>query len=202
MNTTVTNTIDRLQVLQNVLSEATEEASAAMGVWSGGAIKLTLERLQEVPIEQVALEFDLGMDLLTIVVLTIGGDVGGTFILTFDELNGHRLAASLTKQPVSTSQEWTDLEQSALKETGNILGCAYFNRIAQLVGGEFVPSPPTFLQDYGICVLEQALMEQLQETADVLICQTSFFQGAEKLNCHILFVPHPHMRQMLKTSLS
>lgn len=201
MNTTISNSVDRLQVLQNVLNEATEEASSAMGIWSGGAIRLTLERLREIPLEQVALEFDLGMDLLTMVVLTIGGDVGGTFILTFDEENGRRLAASLTKTEVSAGSDWTELEQSALTETGNILGCAYFNRIAKLVGGEFVPSPPTFLQDYGVCVLQQALMEQLQETADVLICQTTFFQGKEKLNCHILFVPHPHMRAKLNTSI-
>ncbi|PQO34168.1 chemotaxis protein [Bremerella cremea] len=201
MDTATTNSVDRLQVLHNILSEATEEASSAMSIWTGGAITLSLDCVRELPLEQVTQEFDLGMELLTMVVLTIGGDVGGTFILTFDEENGRRLAASLMKQEVSTEIEWSELEESALKETGNILGCAYFNRIARLIGGEFVPSPPAFLQDYGVCVLQQALMEQVQEGSDVLICQTTFMQGREKLNWNILFVPHTHMRGLLRTSL-
>lgn len=197
---TTPNDNQQLQVLQKVLGAATDEASQAMSVWTGGKISLTLDCIREIPLEEVTQEFDLGMDLLTMVVLTIEGEIGGTMILTFDEENGRRLAATLFKQEVSTDPEWTELERSALNETGNILGCAYFNAIARLVDCEFVPSPPTFLQDYGVCVLEQALMQQAQETMDVLICQTTFLQGSEKLNWNILFVPDPKMRATLNAA--
>lgn len=189
----------QLQMLQKVLGTATEEASQAMSVWTGGKISLSLDCVREIPLEMVTQEFDLGMDLLTMVVLTIEGEIGGTMILTFDEENGRRLAATLFKQEVSNDSEWSELERSALNETGNILGCAYFNAMARLVNCEFVPSPPTFLQDYGVCVLQQALMEQVQETSDVLICQTTFLQGSEKLNWNILFVPDPKMRETLRS---
>jgi len=197
MDITSSSQAQQLQMLQNVLEAATSEASQAMSVWTGGKISLTLDCVREIPLEMVTQEFDLGMDLLTMVVLTIEGEVGGTMILTFDEENGRRLAAALFQQEVSTDPEWSELERSALSETGNILGCAYFNAIARVVDREFVPSPPTFLQDYGVCVLQQALMEQIQETTDVLICQTTFLQGAEKLNWNILFVPDPRMRETL-----
>ncbi|QDU75132.1 CheY-P phosphatase CheC [Bremerella volcania] len=197
----ITSTNDqKLQMFQEVLGAATEEASQAMSVWTGGKISLTLDCVRELPLEMVTQEFDLGMDLLTMVVLTIEGETGGTMILTFDEENGRRLAATLFKQEVSTDPQWSELEQSALSETGNILGCAYFNAIARLVDCEFVPSPPTFLQDYGVCVLQQALMQQAHETTDVLICQTTFLQDTEKLNWNILFVPDPKMREMLRSA--
>ncbi len=196
-----TNTNDQqLQILQKVLGAATDEASQAMSVWTGGKITLSLDCVREMPLEMVTEEFDLGMDLLTMVVLTIEGAIGGTMILTFDEENGRRLAATLLRQEVATDPQWSELEQSALNETGNILGCAYFNAIARLVNSEFVPSPPTFLQDYGVCVLQQALMSQAMETTDVLICQTTFLQGSEKLNWNILFVPDPKMRETLRTA--
>lgn len=197
----ITSTNDQqLQMLQKVLGAATEEASQAMSVWTGGEISLSLDCVREMPLEMVTQECDLGMDLLTMVVLTIAGDIGGTMILTFDEENGRRLAATLLRQEVSADPEWSELERSALNETGNILGCAYFNAIARLVNCEFVPSPPTFLQDYGVCVLQQALMEQAQEAMDVLICQTTFLQGSEKLNWNILFVPDPKMRKTLRSA--
>ncbi|MFN3151739.1 chemotaxis protein CheC [Bremerella sp.] len=200
MNMTTNANDPQLQVLQNVLGAATDEASQAMSVWTGGKISLTLDCIREIPLEMVTQEFDLGMDLLTMVVLTIEGEIGGTMILTFDEENGRRLAATLFKQDVSSDAEWTELERSALNETGNILGCAYFNAIARLLECEFVPSPPTFLQDYGVCVLEQALMQQAHETTDVLICQTTFLQGSEKLNWNILFVPDPKMHETLRAA--
>lgn len=200
MNMTTNANDPQLQVLQKVLGAATDEASQAMSVWTGGKISLTLDCIREIPLEMVTQEFDLGMDLMTMVVLTIDGEIGGTMILTFDEENGRRLAATLFKQDVSTDPEWSELERSALNETGNILGCAYFNAIARLVGCEFVPSPPMFLQDYGVCVLEQALMQQAHEMTDVLICQTTFLQGSEKLNWNILFVPDPKMRETLRAA--
>jgi len=199
MEITTSDNGQQLQVLQRVLGAATEEASQAMSVWTGGSISLSLDCVREMPLEMVTQEFDLGMDLLTMVVLTIEGEIGGTMILTFDEENGRRLAATLLGNEVSTDPEWSAYEQSALNETGNILGCAYFNAIARLVECEFVPSPPTFLQDYGVCVLQQALMQQAQDAMDVLICQTTFLQGNEKLNWNILFVPDPKMRNTLRS---
>lgn len=200
MELTTSTNDQQLQILEKVLGAATDEASQAMSVWTGGNITLSLDCVREMPLEMVTQEFDLGMDLLTMVVLTIEGAIGGTMILTFDEENGRRLAATLLKQEVVNDPEWSELERSALNETGNILGCAYFNAIARLVDCEFVPSPPTFLQDYGVCVLQQALMEQAYEMTDVLICQTTFLQGKEKLNWNILFVPDPKMRETLRTT--
>ncbi|GAA4422241.1 chemotaxis protein [Bremerella cremea] len=200
MDTASTNHSPHLHVLHDVLTAATYEASSAMSVWTGGKISLTLDCVREVPLESISEEFDLGMEPLTMVVLTIDGDAGGTMILTFDEENGRGLAASLFKQEVSTDPEWTETEKSALMETGNILGCAYFNAIARLVQAEFVPSPPAFLQDYGPCVLEQALMLQAQCSYDVLICQTTFLKGEEKLNWHILFIPNPKIGDALQSA--
>ena len=47
------------------------------------------------PLEDVCAELDIGDELLTMVVLTLEGEVGGNLILTFDEVNGRQLAASL-----------------------------------------------------------------------------------------------------------
>ena len=67
--------------------------------------------------------------LLTMVVLSLEGKIGGEMILTFDNENGRHLAASLLRRPVGDDPQWSDLEKSALTETGNILGCAYMNAI-------------------------------------------------------------------------
>ena len=102
--------------------------------------------------------------------------------------SGLALVDLLLHQPLGTTATWGELEQSAAKETTNIVGCAYVNALAaHLPGvtpapedpaqlrpaaeedpaqletearGELVPTPPTFLHEFAGSLLEFALMEQ------------------------------------------
>ena len=69
---------------------------------------------------------------------------------------------------------WGELEQSAARETTNIVGCAYVNALAAHLPGrrspwrdELVPTPPTFLHEFAGSLLEFALMEQAMELDQV-----------------------------------
>ena len=88
------------------------------------------------------MELAVGDEMLTMVVMTLDGELGGSLILIFDELNGRQLAASLLGREVGTEPEWSELEKSALMETGNILGCAYVNALTRLIGTDLRPSAP------------------------------------------------------------
>ena len=90
----------------------------------------------EVPLSDVAATLEIGDDRLTMVVLTLAGELGGTMVLTFDEENGRNLAAALLNRQAG-SGDWSELEQSALNETGNILFRADFlNRDGLLRHGQ------------------------------------------------------------------
>lgn len=186
-----------LQFLHHVLSTATNHASAAMCRWVNSVITLTLDEVAEVPLDEVLCTLDAGEELVTAVVLTLEGNHGGQLLLMFDEENGRQLAASLLGREPRTEPEWTDLEKSAICETGNILGCAYMNALTKLVDTELVPSPPYFLQDYGASVLGQALMSQAMTMDKVLICNTRFHRDGEDLNWNVLFVPSHELRTKL-----
>jgi len=200
--TTTNSTISRdLEILRRLLDAATHEASAAMCCWTDGLITLTLDELREIPLESVAAELGLGDELLTMVVLSLEGEIGGEMILTFDEQNGRKLAASLLGREVNTEPEWSELEKSALTETGNILGCAYMNAISRLISHQLVPSAPYFLQDYGASVLQQALLPQAMTSDQVLVCRTGFHREGEELNWNVVFVPSQELRQIMSRAL-
>jgi len=190
-----------LEVLHELLGSATHDASAAMCRWTDGLITLTLDEVREIPLEDVCTELDIGDELLTMVVLSLEGEIGGEMILTFDEKNGRQLAASLLGCKPSDQPEWSDLEKSALTETGNILGCAYMNALTRLIGAELVPSPPYFIQDYGASVLQQALTVQAMTCDNVLICRTGFHRKGEELNWRVVFVPTQAMRESMANAL-
>lgn len=190
-----------LEVLHQLFASATHDASAAMCRWTDGLITLTLDEVREIPLEDVCSELNLGDDLLTMVVLSLEGEIGGEMILTFDEENGRQLAASRLGRQCNDVGEWSELEKSALTETGNILGCAYMNAITRLIDTELVPSAPYFIQDYGASVLQQALMTQAMTCDQALICRTGFHREGEELNWRVLFVPTAAMRQAMEGAL-
>ncbi len=190
-----------LEMLHQLLASATHDASAAMCRWTNGLITLSLDEVREIPLEEACQELNLGDELLTMVVLTLEGEIGGDMILTFDETNGRQLAASLLAREVNPAEEWSELEQSALTETGNILACAYMNALTRLIGTELVPSAPYFLQDYGASVLQQALIAQATVCDLVLVCRTGFHRQGEDLNWRVIFVPTDAMRQAMGQAL-
>lgn len=190
-----------VELLRELFASATHDASAAMCRWTDGLITLTLDEVREIPLERACAELNVGDDLLTMVVLSLEGEIGGQMILTFDETNGRQLAASLLSRPVSRSDEWSELEKSALTETGNILGCAYLNALTRLIAIELIPSAPYFIQDFGASVLQQALMVQAEECDQVLVCRTGFHRRGEELNWRVLFVPTEAMRRCMLDAL-
>jgi chemotaxis protein CheC len=190
-----------LELLNQLFASATLDASTAMSRWTGGLITLSLDEVRELPLDQAASELNLGDELLTMVVLVLEGSLGGQLILTFDEVNARRLAAALLHRPLNDSAEWSELEQSALTETGNILGCAYVNALTRVIASELVPSPPYFLQDFGASVLQQSLMSQAEVSDEVLICRTCFCREGQQLDWHVFFLPSPELRRLLETSL-
>ncbi len=193
--------VPELEVLRQLLASATHDASAAMSRWTDGLITLTLDEVRELPLELVCSELNIGDELLTMVVLSLKGELGGEMVLTFDEENGRHLAASLLGREVSQDSEWSELEKSALTETGNILSCAYMNAVTRLIDHELVPSAPYFVHDFGASVLQQALMVQAMTNDSVLICRTGFHREGEQLNWHVLFVPTDALRERMGDAL-
>jgi chemotaxis protein CheC len=169
--------------------------------WTNSLIHLTLDEVCEMPLEDICSELNLGDDLLTMVVMNLEGEIGGSMILTFNDDNGRQLAASLLQTEPNAGPDWNELEQSALMETGNILGCAYVNAITRLIDHELMPSPPFFVQDYGVSVVEQALVAQAGARDPALICRTCFHNEDEELKWWLLFVPSIALRTAMENAL-
>jgi chemotaxis protein CheC len=191
----------RIELLHQFFAAATHDASAAMCRWTNGLITLSLDEVRELPLEEVAPALGISDERLTMVVLTLDGDLGGTMVLTFDDVNGRELAAALLGRAPGSGAEWSELEKSALNETGNILSCAYMNALTRLINAQLVPSPPLFLQDYGASVLEQAVMSQVCDADEVMVCRTGFQREGHALNWNVIFVPSFGLRSALLGAL-
>ena len=190
-----------LRVLFQFFSSATNHASAAMCQWTNGLVHLSLDEIVEAPLEEVAAQLNVDMDLQTMIVLGVDGSESSQLILSFDETNGRRLAAALLNREVSEEPEWSDLEQSAIMETGNILGSSYLNELTRLMNRELKPSAPMFVQDFGPSILQQALMVQAMTSEKIIICQTRFEFNDQEVDWNVFFVPDQDLVKSIDDAL-
>ena len=174
--------LSKVQVLKQLFASATHDASAAMSCWTNTLITLTLDEVCELPLGEACHELNLNDERITMVVLILEGEIGGAMVLTFNERDGRRLAASLLQCDAGTGPEWSEMEKSALSETGNILFCSYINAITRLIDRQLVPSVPYFVQDYAASVLQQAMVAQASGRDSVLVCRTGFHCANEDLS--------------------
>ncbi|MEN6406251.1 MAG: chemotaxis protein [Thermoguttaceae bacterium] len=191
----------KLRLLRQLFASATHDASAAMCRWTNSLVSLTLDEVCEIPLENVCGDLNFGDEPLTMVVLNLEGEAGGSLLLMFNEESARGLAASLLDAPVHHGPGWSELEQSALNETGNILGCAYVNAITRLIDYSLVPSTPNFVVDYGASVLQEAMLGQVALNDSVLIGRTRFQHRNEEVSWWLLFVPTVALREVIERAL-
>jgi chemotaxis protein CheC len=188
-------------LLRELFASATHDASVAMCRWTNSLVSLTLDEVCEIPLENVCADLHFGNEPLAMVVLNLEGEVGGVLVLTFSEQSARRLAASLLNAPINPGSDWSEMERSALTETGNILGCAYVNAITRLIDYQLVPSVPHFMVDYGASVLQQALLGQVVAADTVLIGRTRFQRKDAELSWWLLFIPTVALRAVIERAL-
>jgi chemotaxis protein CheC len=191
---------DSSRALQRFIERATEQAAGAIRAWTHGSVELAMEEVAEAPIGETTAQLGVGEQLRTMVVLGIEGPAGGRLILSFDEANGKRLVDAVFGGQRTPAGKWSDLERSTIMETGNIFASAYLSGLTKLTGKSFIPTPPFFIQDYGACVLEEALMPQMMERDESLLVRVRFRFNAQHADWDVFFVPETELIQQIETS--
>ena len=186
-----------LDLLRRMFVAGTIESSEVISRWTGQPIELTIDRISRLPLERAADEMGLEDRVVTMVILTFEGAVGATFMLMFSYKEGKSLAARLAGATPSFDSPWSDLEKSALMETGNILASAYVNVMTEILQNDIQLSEPFFVQDYGASVLEQAFLEQADDADSIVVCETGFRCANEPISWRSLLIPDKRFEQAM-----
>lgn len=197
------------RLLRMIFDRGAEGASLALSKWLGREVRLAVSDVELVELEQAGDLLGPPETLVAACVMGLTGRLTGSILLVFEDRSGLALVDLLLHQPIGTTTSWGELEQSAAKETTNIIGCAYVNALAaHLPGGdddgELVPTPPSFLHEFAGSLLEFALMEQALERDKLLLIRSEFAAGPDlpQLNWTLLLVPSPAALEALAASIT
>jgi chemotaxis protein CheC len=179
-----------LDALQELATIGCGQAITALGKLAGRRIEM------DVPEAWVGAEAGaiavflggLGQDLVAVGV-KLEGPLEGDLLLALPEADAERLAALLGFPP-GAGDGWGGMAESALMESGNIVGSAFVSAIGTLVGQKLLLSVPTFARGSG-----RACVERLVAHAGSIALATRFTLAAEgdrgALEGLILVMPEP-----------
>jgi chemotaxis protein CheC len=128
----------------------------------------------------------LGSDVVAVGVKLVGA-LEGDLLLALPERDAERLAAVLGFPPGPDG--WAGMAESALMESGNIVGSAFVSAVGTLVGEKLLLSIPAFARGSG-----KACVETLVAHAGSVALATRFTAsapGGEPLEGLILVMPEP-----------
>ena len=181
----------QLDALREVENIGAGHAATALSQMTNRRIMISVPQITVTRLEDVAGLLGKPDEVVAGILLHMLGDLTGRTLLVFPETAARRLCDLLLARPIGKTTEFGMLEQSSLKEAGNILCGAYMNALSSFMGMMLLPSVPSLVIDLSAAVLTSTYLN-FGNDRDYVFCVESQFQFRaenESLAGHFLLMP-------------
>lgn len=180
----------QLDALREVANIGAGHAATALSQMIGETIMISVPTISVSRLEDVPPQVGEPDQPVAAVLMHMMGDLTGRTLLVFPRRTAIRLAGLLLRGSQATD-DFSEMQQSAIKEAGNILSSAYMNALSDFMGMLLLPSPPSLAIDMSTAVLTSAYL-QFSSDRDFVFCVESEFMmsdSAERLKGFFLLLP-------------
>ena len=190
---------NQLDALREVANLGAGHAATALSQMIGETIMISVPTINVSRLEEVPPQVSAPEEPVAAVLMHMLGDLTGRTLLVFPKPTAVRLAELMLRRPHGSSTDLGEMEQSAIKEAGNILSSAYMNALSDFMGMMLLPSPPSLAIDMSPAVLSTAYL-QFGTDKDYVFCVESEFimgGGDERMRGFFLLLPDPASLQAI-----
>jgi chemotaxis protein CheC len=191
-------TTAQLDALREVANIGAGHAATALSQMTEQRIMISVPELMVAPLEAVPNQIAAPEEPVAAVLMRMEGDLTGLTLLVFPQPIALKVAGLMMRRPVTSLGK---IEESAIKEAGNILSAAYLNALADFMRMTLLPSPPSLAVDMSDAVLTSTYLESAQGASYVVCVESEFHlqDAGERLRGFFLLLPDPpSLRKMLK----
>ncbi|WP_411346129.1 chemotaxis protein CheC [Paenibacillus sp. WLX1005] len=191
----------KMDVLKEVGNIGAGNAATALSQLLDKPIDMAVPKVQILPFEQIANKVGGPEQIVLAIFFRVEGDAPGNlfFILTPEAGKGllHRLAGL----EVSDDEQFSEMEQSALAEIGNILAGSYLSSLADFTRLSMSPTVPGLAYDMAGAILNYGLLQFGEMGDDALLIDTTFLEGKEEVEGQFFLIPDPESFEKIFISL-
>jgi chemotaxis protein CheC len=181
----------QLDALREVANIGAGHAATALSQMTGSTIMISVPTINIASLEDVPTQISEPEEPIAAVLMHMLGDLTGRTLLVFPRPTAMRLAELMLRRPAGSSHDMGPLEQSAIKEAGNILSGAYMNALSEFMGLMLLPSPPSLAVDMSSAILSTAFLQFGTDRDHVFYVESQFFlqEQNEHLRGFFLLLP-------------
>lgn len=182
----------QLDGLREVANIGAGHAATALSQLTNRRIMVGVPEVRVLRIDEIAEMVGTGDEVVAGVAMQMLGDLTGRTVQIFPKDTAERLTGILTsRQDLEFPGDFGELEQSTLKEVGNILGGAYLNALSDFLGLLLLTSVPGLAMDVTAAVLKSTFLEFQEDREYVFLVETVFKMDEieHELHGHFLLVP-------------
>ncbi len=181
----------QLDALREVANIGAGHAATALSTMTGATIMISVPTINIARLEDVPPQISGPEEPVAAVLMNMMGDLTVRTLLVFPKPPAIRLSELMLRRAPGSSQDLGELEQSAIKEAGNILSGAYMNALSDFMGLMLLPSPPSLAVDMSTAVLTTAYLQFGTDRDYVFCVESEFFMHElnEKLRGFFLLLP-------------
>jgi chemotaxis protein CheC len=133
---------ERMDALKEVANIGAGHAATALSLMTGARIMIDVPTVNVAPLEELIPGIADANSQIVSVIMDMHGSLRGHTLLALPLSTGRRLADLMLRRERRAGGALDMLEESALKEAGNILGGAYMTALSEFLSMTLLPSPP------------------------------------------------------------
>ncbi len=187
------NNVDNMyyDVLREVGNIGAGNAATALATMLQTKVDMKVPRVELVDFSKMGEAMGGEEQIMAGIYLQIAGDLTGSIMFLLEEKSAHELVAHLmgtNNTEFVEGQPFDEMEQSALKEIGNIITGSYLNSLSLLTNLKITESVPSLAIDMAEALLSVPAIEFGMLGDKMLLIQTSFSEDTD-LNGYFILVP-------------
>lgn len=177
--------------LREVANIGAGHAATALSQMTGRKIMISVPEVSVRRLEEVAELVGPPDTVIAAVLMHVMGDLTGRTLVVLPEGSARALCSLLLRRPAPPGGGFDPMQQSTIKETGNILCSAYMNALSDFLGMMLVPSVPALVVDLAGAVLTTTYLNFGHDRDSVFCVETTFrIEGSEEtLTGEFLLMP-------------
>jgi len=173
-------------ILKEVANIGAGNAATAFSGMIGQEINMTVPKVELVEIQELPSITGDEEEYIACILINFSGEISGKILLVVDMENVEKMLKLIFSTDDLPGKE---MQHSALNELGNILSGAYLKAINDFTDLDLDQSVPAMAYDMAGAVLSSSVIDYSQTEDFILLLETEFFAGEEKLELFYFFIP-------------
>lgn len=199
-NITINDMSDQyFDVLKEIGNIGAGNATTALSQMLGTKVDMSVPQVNLMEFKEVGTTMGGEEQIVAGIYLTINGDISGSIMFMQKKDSAKAMISKLMGMECS-GEELSEMEQSALKEIGNIITAAYLNSLSTLTGLVIYPSVPELCIDMAGAILSVPAIEFGEVGDKMLLIHTNFANDVD-LSGYFVLVPDEESYSKILSSL-